>query len=121
MIRFFIALFLFTAVPDVEAAPQVVVDAVTETQPNIFDKFLQTIKDFAKKIDATENLDEFRAYCLEFGKFAGEFKEKNAAEIKATTATLSEEQQSEYEKEIELAVKELERSIANTAAKFVPR
>lgn len=86
---------------------------------NVLDKLVALVKDYTKKVEAAETMEQFDAVYKAFEQAMAEFAEKNAAEIAAFDQSLTEEQGAKYKAELDKAVKRFEKAVEKKAMKFL--
>ncbi len=95
-------------------------NATMVQEGDVVDWMVALLKNYAKKADAAETLEELEVVAEQFTNAVDEFSEKYEEEIMALAAVLTEQQQIVYTEKLETAMAELEATFEKKVDELTP-
>ena len=95
-------------------------NATMVQEGDVVDRMVALLKNYAKKADAAETLEELEVVAEQFTNAVDEFSEKYEEEIMALAAVLTEQQQIVYTEKLETAMAELEATFEKKVDELTP-
>jgi hypothetical protein len=91
------------------------VDNKAIVEYNILDKLIALVKDHTKSVESAGSIEEQEGLFAALETALAEFAEKNAAEIAAFDAKITQEQKDDYKAQLDATVKQFQKALEKRA------
>lgn len=106
----------------VAAVPAMACNAVDDkatVKYNILDKLIALVKDHTKSVESAGSIEELEGLFAALETALAEFAEKNATEIAAFDAKITQEQKNGYKAQLDAAVKQFQKALEKRAMQLL--